>query len=374
MRKMMIRVVVAALLAANALPVLAQEKRQGVAARPAETKTWVGSDGATHTVQGEMRAKVQSDVHAEVKGTVVGSTFNFIAAEGFGGKIVKGAPYSAEAVTEEIQTLSDGNRIVRRNSSAVYRDSEGRTRHERTFRSLGPYASAGEPPQTISIYDPVDSVSYTLDVRSKTARKLSIVRVDPSNNAEGVRVYSVPAGEATAITSEQNKIMREKVARAEAEVAAVGRAAATSGTFIVAPTINTTIATAGGHNVFHMEMKPENIKSEDLGTQMVEGVSAEGKRTTLIIAAGDIGNEQPIHVVTETWYSPELQVVVLRKHTDPRQGEITYRLSNLNRAEPSRSLFEVPADYTVKESVAPAKRLLLEQEIERARIKKEKQQ
>ncbi|MEO7273825.1 MAG: hypothetical protein ABIX28_22610, partial [Vicinamibacterales bacterium] len=89
---------------------------------------------------------------------------------------------------------------------------------------------------------------------------------------------------------------------------------------------------------------------EDLGTQTVEGVTATGTRSTTEIAAGAIGNDQPIRIVSEQWFSPELQVLVLTKHSDPRSGEIIYRLTGIVRAEPARSLFDVPPDYTLQES------------------------
>ncbi len=82
----------------------------------------------------------------------------------------------------------------------------------------------------------------------------------------------------------------------------------------------------------------------------VEGVEAEGKRITHTIPAGEIGNDRPIEIVSESWYSSELQVLVMTRHSDPRRGETTYRLTNINRAEPDRSLFEVPADYTVRDT------------------------
>jgi hypothetical protein len=94
-----------------------------------------------------------------------------------------------------------------------------------------------------------------------------------------------------------------------------------------------------------------NVNKEDLGTQVVEGVAATGTRMTTTIAAGAIGNEQPILIVSEQWFSPELKVLVMTKHNDPRTGETTYRLTNIVQTEPARSLFEVPADYTLKESV-----------------------
>jgi hypothetical protein len=95
----------------------------------------------------------------------------------------------------------------------------------------------------------------------------------------------------------------------------------------------------------------EQVKHEDLGTQTIEGVSAQGKRETVTIPAGQIGNERPIEIVTETWFSPELHTMVLRKHSDPRMGDSTYRLTDIKRAEPDASLFQPPAGTKV--SVEP---------------------
>src|ERR1041384_2716023 len=95
----------------------------------------------------------------------------FMASESFGGKTVKGAPYSADSVTETIQTLADGNRIVNRITSTLYRDSEGRTRREQTLKGLGILGGGEEPLTTIFINDPVAGVTYSLDSRSHTGHK-----------------------------------------------------------------------------------------------------------------------------------------------------------------------------------------------------------
>jgi hypothetical protein len=87
-----------------------------------------------------------------------------------------------------------------------------------------------------------------------------------------------------------------------------------------------------------------NVKTESLGRQTIEGVPADGTRTTLTIPAGQMGNEQPIQVVTERWYSPDLQTVLMTKHSDPRNGETVTHLQNVSRSEPSPTLFQVPAD------------------------------
>ena len=86
-----------------------------------------------------------------------------------------------------------------------------------------------------------------------------------------------------------------------------------------------------------------------LGNSSSKGVEADGTRSTLTIPAGEIGNERAIEIVSERWYSPELQTVVMTRHSDPRFGETTYKLTNISRTEPDRSLFELPAGFTLKE-------------------------
>lgn len=243
----------------------------------------------------------------------------FVATEmSFGGKVVKGAPYSAQAVTESVQTLADGNRIVNKNTAQVYRDSEGRTRRDQTIGSIGPYAAAGDPPQTYFINDPVARVNYILDPRSKVARKMETFEFKLRTDEKGSAEVLTPPAQRSAKEGE-------------------GR------TFV----FQTSTPGEGGGAEFHWS-KAET-KSEKLGTRNIEGVPAEGTRVTTTIPAGAIGNEQPIQIVNETWYSPELQLVVMTSHTDPRFGETTYKLLNIQRSEPSPALFQVPSDYTVKE-------------------------
>jgi hypothetical protein len=90
----------------------------------------------------------------------------------------------------------------------------------------------------------------------------------------------------------------------------------------------------------------------DLGTQTIAGVNAQGKTVTHTVPAGAIGNAQPIVSTSETWYSPDLQVIVLAKRKDPRMGDSTYSLTNIQRAEPAASLFQVPSDYTIQDAAA----------------------
>ena len=90
-----------------------------------------------------------------------------------------------------------------------------------------------------------------------------------------------------------------------------------------------------------------------IGNRNFDGVPAQGTRTAWTIAAGRVGNKLPIEIVSERWYSPELNVVVLSRHADPRSGERIYRLENIVRDEPNPELFTVPADFALKTSATP---------------------
>ena len=267
------------------------------------------------------------------------ANFVFIASESFGGKVVKGAPYSGESVTETIQTLSDGNRIVNRMTSSVYRDSEGRTRREQSLKGLGIFANGEEGIQTIFINDPVAGVTFTLDSRSHTAQKSVPFTFE----------FSKKLDKAGAVVSGiEGQHFEFKVERG---TAAAGSMIMTAPAGAPHPDLDQLRVESGGAGTFVVRTKGANANEvkEQLGKQNIEGVEAEGTRTTVTIPAGEIGNERPIEIVSERWYSPELQLVVMTRHSDPRFGETTYKLTNINRTEPAKSLFEVPSDYTIKE-------------------------
>jgi hypothetical protein len=99
---------------------------------------------------------------------------------------------------------------------------------------------------------------------------------------------------------------------------------------------------------------------ESLGTKIIEGIECEGTRTSTTIPAGQIGNERPITLTSERWYSPKLQVDVLVKRNDPRSGENRYRLVNIDQSEPSATLFQVPADYSVIDMAEKTKMFIKE--------------
>jgi hypothetical protein len=264
--------------------------------------------------------------------------FLFLATEmSFGGQLIKGAPYSAQAVTESVQTLSDGNRIANKTTAAIYRDSEGRTRREQTFKAIGPVGSSGEPSQTIFISDPVAGTSYTLDPSTQVARKMQPMRLkirEPKDLIGGQKNVT------------KYRIAGEQLKAGLEDAQTHYRIAIESDKMLQKKQIETGVAMG------LLDTHNPSARKESLGKQNIGGVEAEGTRTTVTIQAGEIGNERPIEIVSERWYSPELQVIVMTRHSDPRFGENTYQLTNINRTEPARELFEVPAGYTVKEAPA----------------------
>ena len=245
-----------------------------------------------------------------------GATVTFVSSEmGFESKVVAGAPFSADAVTEFTQILANGQRIHRKSTSAMYRDSAGRTRREQTIEFNWSLGSAGEAKRTILINDPVASVSYTLNPENHTAEKRTI----PAGG--GGR------GGGVANTMSQGSVVAGFVTATELP------------------------RTTDVGEIVVTQADSANVRKEALGTQMISGVQAEGTRITETIPAGAIGNDTPIEIISESWVSPELGVVVRTVHNDPRSGENVYELTNIRRGEPSATLFQVPADYTVTASM-----------------------
>jgi hypothetical protein len=225
--------------------------------------------------------------------------FSFLGlGDSFGGKVVKGAPYSAQSYTESTQTLADGTHISSKTTGQVYRDSEGRTRRENSLSAIGPVAAAGAAPRMVVINDVVTGSRYMLDENQKIAYTK--------------KSHSGPHPD-------------------------------------------------GRRGFEHLGQGLPQPQTESLGTQSIEGLVAEGTRTTITIPVGQYGNDRQIVIVSERWYSPALQTVVMSKHNDPRMGETVYRLTNIHRTEPPASLFTVPADYTVTEGGHFGRRRMMRQ-------------
>jgi hypothetical protein len=204
-------------------------------------------------------------------------------------QLVQGKPYSAESTTDTSQTLADGNRITRHTISKFYRDSAGRTRREQTFGSVDP-AKPGPHEVKVFIDDPVGNAAYVLDPQEKTSLKLVRSR----------------------------KFLDER----EAE----GR-----------PLMGLALVVGDSRTV----------EKQDLGTKTIDGIVCTGTQKTVTIPAGQIGNEQAITIVTETWFAPSVNAIVQSTTNDPRFGQTVYQLHNIQLGEHSSNLLETPADYKV---------------------------
>ncbi len=229
---------------------------------------------------------------------------------------IAGAPYSAQSTTQRIQTLSDGNHIQQTTSSTVYRDSQGRVRTERVLSELTP--PGADARHLITVDDPVAGYNFTLDPNTKTA-------------------FRFVSGKNPLLAAARTKFETAISAGPGGDIQVMRKAAAPIGGQVAIAEPNSTEA------------------QTQLGAQTIEGVLAQGTRITRTIPAGTIGNDQPIVITTETWFSPDLKVLVMSKSDDPRIGETTYKLTNIQRAEPSPALFQIPSDYTIKEGPGPVK-------------------
>ncbi|GAB3467858.1 hypothetical protein GCM10027321_35640 [Massilia terrae] len=286
------------------------------------------------------------------------------------GRAVKNAPYSAQEVVERQQVLPDGNQIVNTTTTMSYRDSEGRLRVERRDRK-------GEV-SSIMITDPVANVAWSLRPQDKTALKLK--SVDPARIAAEAARAGAEAGRAAAEAG-------RAAARAGRAAAEAARAQAEQmrkdgdGREIIVKRVERDNGEAMQRvqenvRIVTREMTDDRIRalsslepmlanvagdfkwsgkstSKDLGTRDMGGVKAQGKLRSYEIPAGEIGNRNPITVSDESWWSPELQITLYSKHSDPRTGDNIYRLENLKREEPAAALFTVPSDYTIKEPNTP---------------------
>jgi hypothetical protein len=303
--------------------------------------------------------------------------FAFAAGEMRSERVVKGAPYCAEAVHETVQWLPDGsggagNRIVRQQSTQLCRDGEGRTRQEvqRGSRKL------------VYLRDPVAQEVWVLDPERKTARQLGVPRNMSSIDRAAWRDYGERMREWARGVAERarssgpnpnpNPNPNPSPSPNPHPVPPVPPVAAVAPVAPVAPPMPVVI-TRGDVNGKEVDVRVMRLRGngdEDwamappavqtramswaprgsgavspLPGRDIEGVRANGERTTWVIEAGKVGNEKPIQIVREVWTAPDLMVTISSRDFDPRSGEVNYRLKGIKRGEPDAALMKVPADY-----------------------------
>lgn len=214
--------------------------------------------------------------------------------EGFGNRVIKAKPFSATEERHSLQVLGDGTRIENTETNRLFRDAEGRTRVEQMNG-------------TVSIYDPVAKLRVELDPATKTARK---------GNGAGFSYLIDDAFRG----------------------------------------LNLTVGSASRSNPATMKGVMAET-TENLSSQSINGVTAQGIRTTMTIPKGQIGNNRDIKIMTERWFSNDLQMLVKSINSDPRFGDTTYQLTKVMQSAPDPALFQIPSDYTVVDQTRPGVQL-----------------
>lgn len=235
---------------------------------------------------------------------------------------VSGQPYEAEKMTKSVQKLWDGTVITHEDKSMIARDSEGRVREDvYTIHSgsLGGKQQNNELQMT-TVSDPVE---HTVTIWHSDGLKTAIEMRMPS-------IPKLPKGLPGGIA---------------------GGVMGSGGALGQAPT-PVKLKTPG-----QAQGPADEVKTEDLGTQSLEGVLVTLKRVTTVIPMGKIGNDRPITIVHEEWGSADLKTVVKSFDSDPRTGERTMELRNLSRADPDIALFRVPDGYKVTDMAEMMKKL-----------------
>jgi hypothetical protein len=264
----------------------------------------------------------------------------------FNEKVVTGKPFMASVEMETNQTLADGNHITNKQRITVARDSQGRTRREETLPAP---SGDGQQVKTVFISDPVAQANYVLGP-DHVAHKFPFLK---SGSPPDITSTGQPApqgnqqGSQPSFQQGSQHVQRFSTAGAPAGAGEIGLNASFDGP--VNAITSTGPGEAGGMALNVSVNAPGDSKTDPLGTQTISGVQADGNRNTLTIPAGQMGNDTPLVITDERWYSQELQATVMSKHNDPRLGESLYQLTNIQKIEPPASMFQVPSDYPIEE-------------------------
>lgn len=251
--------------------------------------------------------------------------------------VVRGQPYQAQTVTELQQTTANGTHISQTTTATLARDSEGRTMRTEKLGSFGPVLSsvpneamqAGKP-ALASVVIPESSPQAGEATLTTIFDPVAGTHIDYSSASKVAHVIAIPKpGAADSSPSQAGAVSAP-------DAVAIAGGPAPAGISMMANAFQATSDAA------------PNTKTESLGTRTIDGVAATGTRMTKTIPAGAVGNDQDIVITQETWYSPDLQIVLQSIHNDPQYGETTYSITNLQRGEPDASLFQVPPGYTIE--------------------------
>jgi hypothetical protein len=207
------------------------------------------------------------------------------SAQGFFLTPIPNSPFSAVVNVERTLVRRDSSVVLQlRSTHHVARDTRGRIHNE--MSALVPVTSNETPPLLhIHLYDPQTRVSTEINVPKRTFWTITMNH-PPSTEPPTIR-FAAPDGNAP---------------------------------------------------------PNEFTQQEDLGIRDFEGVAAHGMRQTQTVE--EDGKE--IVVTDEYWYSQDLRVNLMIKHSDPRKGTATMTVTQITRTEPDPAVFEIPEGYKQK--------------------------
>jgi hypothetical protein len=196
---------------------------------------------------------------------------------------IPNAPFSGGVNIEQTIVRKDGSIMQFKSTREVARDTRGRIHNE--LRALIPVSSTDTPELlNIHLYDPQTRISTQIDVRKRIFWTVTMNH-PPSTEPPSIR-FAAPDGNAP---------------------------------------------------------PNEFTKQEDLGIREIEGVPAHGIRQTQTVTDENDGKE--VVIIDEYWYSQDLRINLMIKHSDPRKEMTTMTVAQVTRSEPNPAFFEVPEDY-----------------------------
>jgi hypothetical protein len=223
-------------------------------------------------------------------------------------EVVKNQPYRAQVTTESTRTLSDGSHITQNTTAMIARDSEGRTVRAEKL---------GNGPTITVIFDPVAETHIDYISDKKVAHVLPLPSPTASSSGESMAIGAAFSG------------------------SDAGPGGSAVGFF------------AKGRSISSEPGSKANTTTQSLGTKTIEGIEVTGTRSTSTIPAGAIGNDKDLTTSHEEWYSPVLKVVIQSTQNDPRFGQTSYTLTDIQQGPPDEALFQVPADYKIEQIPIP---------------------
>lgn len=249
-------------------------------------------------------------------GTEGGPGVRMLGLEGISSEVVKGKPFSGTEERHSLQVLGDGTRIENTDRDKIYRDDQGRTRIERANGS-------------VTIHDPVQGSVLELNLNDKTVRNTGFNFAFKTVFSGSPSPESLAADKVKAEGALREALQKKIEMRGMENVIINGDPGLTSHQIVI-------------QRFEGNASKPAEVS---IGTQSINGVLAEGRRSVIEIPAGQIGNDRPLQVVSERWFSNDLQMVVKSTNSDPRFGETSFQLTGISQGAQDPALFTAPADF-----------------------------